>query len=142
MMIMARIQIFMIKYQISYYHEAMQKITSNRQICPVTAAIDVVGGKWKPLIIYYLMPKTLRFNELRRAIPGATAQMLTLQLRELERDGIVHREIYREIPPKVEYSLTEMGISLQPVVEAMIAWGHMYLGLHETAPHESAEGST
>lgn len=93
----------------------------------MTATVDVIGGKWKPLIVYYLIPGTRRFGELRRLIPGATQQMLTIQLRELERDGVVHREVYREVPPKVEYSLTELGRSLEEIVALMTAWGVRYL---------------
>jgi len=95
--------------------------------CPVEATIAVVGGKWKPLIIYHLLPGTRRFGELRRRLPAATQQMLTLQLRELERDGIVHREVYREVPPKVEYSLTPLGRSLEPIMTQMGEWGIGYL---------------
>lgn len=98
--------------------------------CPVTAAVDVIGGKWKPLILYYLLQRTHRFGELRRAIPGVTQQMLTAQLRELEAAGVVHREIYREVPPKVEYSLTPLGESLRSVLEPMLAWGTLYLDQH------------
>jgi len=92
---------------------------------PVEATMDVIGGKWKPLIIYHLMrQEILRFNELRRTMPGSiTQRMLTKHLRELEAAGVVHREVYPEVPPKVEYSLTELGYSLQPVLDAMLAWG-------------------
>lgn len=93
------------------------------QRCPVEATLAIMGGKWKPLILFYLMEQTRRFNELRRLIPHVTQQMLTLQLRELERDGIVHRHIYAEIPPKVEYSLTEKGRSLEPILQLMLQWG-------------------
>jgi DNA-binding HxlR family transcriptional regulator len=95
--------------------------------CPVETTLDVIGGKWKPLIIYYLLQGTKRFNELKRMLPHVTTQMLTLQLRELERDGIVHREVYAEVPPKVEYSLTERGRSLEPIMLAMLDWGVNYL---------------
>lgn len=99
----------------------------DRSRCPVTATVDVIGGKWKPLIVYSLLDGTLRFGELRRRLPGVTQQMLTLQLRELERDGVVHREVYAEVPPKVEYSLTELGRSLDGIVAAMTEWGDRYL---------------
>lgn len=97
--------------------------------CPVEATLHVMGGKWKPLILFYLLQGTKRFNELKRLIPQVTQQMLTLQLRELERDGIVHREVYAEVPPKVEYSLTETGRSLEPILMQMLDWGLGYLGL-------------
>jgi DNA-binding HxlR family transcriptional regulator len=95
--------------------------------CPVEVTLDIIGGKWKPLILYYLLQGTRRFNELRRMLPHVTQQMLTLQLRELERDGIVHRKVYAEVPPKVEYSLTERGRSLEPILLSMLAWGEEYL---------------
>jgi DNA-binding HxlR family transcriptional regulator len=96
--------------------------------CAVEAAMRVVGGKWKPLILYYLVEEeTLRFGELKRRIPGITQQMLTLQLRELESDGIVHREVYRQVPPKVEYSLTPIGRRLKPVLDGMLDWGAEYM---------------
>lgn len=94
--------------------------------CPVAFTVDVIGGKWKSLILFHLMSGTKRFNELRRLIPDITQRMLTLQLRELEVDGIIHREIYREVPPKVEYSLTELGSSLAPLVSAMREWGAVH----------------
>jgi DNA-binding HxlR family transcriptional regulator len=90
----------------------------------------VMGGKWKPLILFYLMDGTKRFGELRRLIPGITQQMLTLQLRELERDGIIHREVYREVPPKVEYSLTDLGRALDPTLRAMLDWGVQFMEIN------------
>ncbi len=108
--------------------------------CPVAFTVDVIGGKWKSLILFHLMSGTKRFNELRRLIPDITQRMLTLQLRELETDGIIHREIYREVPPKVEYSLTPLGNSLAPVVSAMREWGAVHertiLGLRRSAVDE------
>lgn len=95
-------------------------------LCPVDATMRVLGGKWKPLILYQLMGNTRRFGELKRLIPNITQQMLTLQLRELEQDGIVHREVYRQVPPKVEYWLTPIGQRLEPVFNLMLAWGVEY----------------
>jgi len=91
--------------------------------CPVKLTADIIGGKWKPLILFYLEHHTRRFGELRRLIPGMTKKMLTQHLRELERDQIVHREVYAEVPPRVEYSLTRHGESLKPILKAMSAWG-------------------
>ncbi len=102
----------------------------SREACPVTATLDAIGGKWKPLIVFYLLQGTCRFGELRRHIPTVTQQMLTLQLRELERDGLVHREVYAEVPPKVEYSLTPLGATLEPIVTQMTEWGRRYLARH------------
>jgi DNA-binding HxlR family transcriptional regulator len=125
-----------------------------REKCPVAATVDVIGGKWKPIIIHYLLEGTRRFGELRRLMPEVTQQMLTLQLRELERDGVVHREVYRQVPPKTEYSLTPLGRSLEPVMRLMLEWGESYVergsGSGEThAPPETdgvggrrPEGST
>jgi len=95
--------------------------------CPVTAAISIIGGKWKPIILWILFQGTRRFGELKRMIPKITQKMLTQQLRELERDGIVHRKVYPVVPPKVEYSLTERGRTLDPVLQAMAEWGNTHL---------------
>jgi DNA-binding HxlR family transcriptional regulator len=94
--------------------------------CPVEATIDVIGGKWKAVILFHLVPEPKRFSDLRRLLPAITQRMLTLQLRELEDAGIVHREIYKQIPPKVEYSLTEFGTTLEPILLAMLRWGEQY----------------
>jgi len=91
--------------------------------CPVGSAIDAFGGKWKPDIIYYLRQSPRRFNELRRLIPRVTQRMLTQQLRELERDGLVNRKQFMEIPPKVVYSLSDLGLSLVPVFDVLEEWG-------------------
>lgn len=96
------------------------------QACPVETTLDVIGGKWKGIILYQLLDGTKRFNEFRRLNPGITQFMLTLQLRELERDGIIHREIYKEVPPRVEYSLTDFGRTLEPVIMSMKTWGESY----------------
>lgn len=95
--------------------------------CAVEATTDIIGGKWKAVILYYLLQGPKRFNELRRLLPEVTQRMLTLQLRELEQDGIVHREVYKEVPPKVEYSLTRFGTSLGPIIVQMLEWGEQYL---------------
>ena len=93
--------------------------------CPIEATLDIVGGKWKVLILFYLMQGTVRFGEFQRLIPKITQRMLTLQLRELEEDGVIHREVYRQVPPKVEYSLTDFGKSLEPLLLLMRDWGAM-----------------
>jgi DNA-binding HxlR family transcriptional regulator len=94
--------------------------------CPIEATLAVLGGKWKPLILYHLMERTHRFGELQRLIPSVTREMLTQHLRQLEADGIVHREVYQQVPPKVEYSLTEKGRTLRPLLLAMNEWGLQY----------------
>lgn len=94
-----------------------------RLTCEVETTLKVIGGRWKVLIIRELMAGVKRFGELQRALPGITQKMLTQQLREMEDDGIIHREIYAQIPPKVEYSLTPLGVSLQPILYAMHEWG-------------------
>jgi DNA-binding HxlR family transcriptional regulator len=95
--------------------------------CPVEAAIEVFGGKWKPLILWWLQQRTWRFAELRRQIPGITEKMLTQQLRELEADGIVARRVYPTVPPKVEYSLTEYGRSLKRALRSICDWGRAHM---------------
>lgn len=95
-------------------------------VCPVEVTLSIVGGKWKPMIVWFLLGGTKRFGELRRLLPGATQQMLTTQLRELEQAGVLHREVYAQVPPKVEYSLTELGRSLEQVVLQLAVWGEWY----------------
>ena len=91
--------------------------------CPIEQTLSIIGGVWKVIIIRELLDGTRRYGELRRAMPGVTHKMLTQQLRELEQDGVVHREVYREVPPKVEYSLTPLGQRLSPLLDAMREWG-------------------
>ncbi|MBV7697739.1 helix-turn-helix domain-containing protein [Streptomyces sp. TRM70350] len=91
--------------------------------CGIDAAMDVVGGKWKVLILWALHERPHRFGELRRELPGVTEKVLAAQLRELEADGIVHREVYEEVPPRVEYSLTPRGLTLNEALEPLGAWG-------------------
>ena len=91
--------------------------------CPVTHCLSLIGGKWKPVILFCIAGGVNRFGAMSRAIPVVTKQMLTQQLRELETDGLIHRQIFAEVPPRVEYSLTERGRSVLPVVQAMRDWG-------------------
>ena len=112
--------------------------------CPVEAALDVIGGKWKALILWWLQERTWRFAELRRQIPGITEKMLTQQLRELEADGIVHRQVYPTVPPRVEYSLTDYGRSLKRALRAICDWGRNHMertGAVETSPDRAAGAS-
>jgi DNA-binding HxlR family transcriptional regulator len=106
--------------------------------CGVQTTLAVIEGHWKLPILFRLLGGTRRFGELRKHLPAATQRMLTLHLRELERDGLIHREVYREVLPKVEYSLTEMGRSLEPLLRFMSEWGHanralMIAGIEELA---------
>ncbi len=94
-----------------------------KYICPVSTTIHLIGGKYKSLILWHLMGRTLRFSDLKRLVPDATPKMLTQQLRELESDGLLTRTVYPVVPPKVEYSLTDKGNSLRPILEAMFTWG-------------------
>lgn len=95
--------------------------------CPVGITQNIIAGKWKLVIIWTLKDGVMRFNELLRALPEIRQGYLTQQLRELERDGLVHREVYREVPPKVEYSLTDMGNKFLKVMDQMFEWGTEYL---------------
>lgn len=95
--------------------------------CPVEATIQLIGGKYKAVILWHLMNDTLRYSELHRKIPKATDKMLAQQLRELERDGLISRTVYPVVPPKTEYSLTDFGKSLVPILDAMCDWGTDYL---------------
>lgn len=94
----------------------------NNRKSPASITLQLIGGKWKILILYELFSGVKRFSELRRLLSGVTQKMLTQQLREMESDGLVHREIYPQIPPKVEYSLTPLGETLKPIVDAMCDW--------------------
>jgi DNA-binding HxlR family transcriptional regulator len=92
----------------------------------MTITLEIIGGKWKGIILYHLVGGTKRFNELMRLMPDVTQRMLTRQLRELEEHGIIIRKVYAEVPPKVEYSLSELGVTLIPVVQTLSQWGIMY----------------
>lgn len=95
--------------------------------CGLDAAVNIVGGKWKPLILWALHDKPQRFGELRRHVGGITEKMLIQQLRDLEADGIVHREVYHQVPPKVEYSLTDLGVSLNEALAPLGEWGDKHI---------------
>jgi DNA-binding HxlR family transcriptional regulator len=96
--------------------------------CPVEVTIGVIGGKWKSLILYYLIERrVVRFGEFRKMMPRVTAQMLAAQLRELEADGLINRKVYTQVPPKVEYTLTEFGETVSPVVRSMMEWGESFV---------------
>jgi len=98
-----------------------------RANCPVERTLEVIGGRWKVLILRELFPGVRRFGQLHRALSGITQKMLTQQLREMEEDGIIHREVYLQVPPKVEYSLTPLGESLKPIIDSMHEWGIKHL---------------
>jgi DNA-binding HxlR family transcriptional regulator len=100
--------------------------------CPVEATMGAIGGKWKVLIIHHLLEDTKRFNELKRLLPNITQRMLTSQLRELEKTGLVNRKVYAEVPPKVEYSLTKQGRTLESLLWKMHKWGTDLLSSSDT----------
>lgn len=95
--------------------------------CPVTATLDLIGGRWKTLIIFHLNKNTRRFGEIAARMPNISRKVLTEQLKEMEKDGLITRKQYKEIPPRVEYSLTDLGKSLTPVIDGIAAWGHQHL---------------
>ena len=101
--------------------------------CPITSAINVIGGKWKPIIIWILMTGPWRFGELHKSIPGIALKVLSRQLKELEADGVILREAYPEVPPRVEYSLTEKGRSLNSVMDLLVVWSREYVIEPESA---------
>lgn len=94
--------------------------------CPVEAALELFGGKWKGIVLYHLLDGAKRFNELKRKVGNVTQRMLTKQLRDLEENGLISRKVYAEVPPKVEYRLTEKGKSLRPILLALEKWGVRY----------------
>ena len=108
-----------------------------RSWCPIERTLGVIGGVWKLIIIRELLTGTKRYGYLHRTIGGVTHKMLTQQLRELERDGVLHREVYKQVPPKVEYSLSPLGARLAPILDAMHSWG---LELHEVSPSSELPG--
>ncbi|WP_339284907.1 helix-turn-helix domain-containing protein [Oceanobacillus sp. FSL K6-3682] len=124
----------------------MANLTAGENCGELQVALDIIVGKWKPIILFHLMEnEKLRFSELQRAIPEITKKMLTSQLRELEYNDIVHREVYQQVPPKVEYSMTEYGHGLTPLLVSMRSWGTEHLKhlkeLHgEDKDNEEQEG--
>jgi len=94
--------------------------------CPIEAALDVIGGKWKGVILHRLLERTYRFNELKRTIPRITQRMLTSQLRELERDGMITRKVFAEVPPRVEYTINKKARALSGVLQKLLEWGRQY----------------
>jgi len=100
--------------------------------CPVSITTSIIGGKWKPTILFFLEGGTRRFSELQKLIPSPTKKMLIQQLRELERDQIISRRVYAEVPPRVEYSLTKHGESLRPILQLMSAWGEKHRARYGT----------
>lgn len=110
-----------------YNKQLIQSVTDESQNkCPIVKPQNMIAGKWKLIILWLLSNQTRRFNELQKMLPGISKGILTRQLRELESDNLIHREIYKEVPPKVEYSLTEFGISFIPILESIAKWGEEY----------------
>ena len=105
----------------------MEKATKKElPACPVETTLTLIGDKWKVLILRDLMPGTKRFGELKKSVGNVSQKVLTVQLRAMEESGLVHREVYAEVPPRVEYSLTELGKSLKPILDSMWTWGEGY----------------
>ena len=102
------------------------KANNELPACPVETTLTLIGDKWKVLILRDLMPGTKRFGELKKSVGDVSQKVLTAQLRAMEENGLVHREVYAEVPPRVEYSLTELGKSLKPILDSMWAWGEEY----------------
>ena len=119
-------------------HKLASTNNRNREVlgnfCGINYALNLVGGRWKLLILHKLEPQTLRFSELKRILPHITDRMLTLQLRELEQDGLIVRTIFAEVPPRVEYALTASGLALAPTWQGMEAWGNAHRQASATEP--------
>ena len=105
--------------------------------CPVEATARVAFGKWKPIIVHHLLDRPHRFGELQKAIRGVTQRSLTMQLRPLEEDGVINRKVFAEVPLKVEYSLTDFGQTLDPVIRAMMEWGGTFIARAALSPSRS-----
>ena len=111
--------------------EKSQKKYLKAAECPITNAVNVIGGKWKPIIIWVLMKETCRFSELCKIIPGISIKVLSRQLKELEQDGIVKKKIFPVVPPKVEYSLTDKGAGLTAIMHGLAAWSNTHLNNYQ-----------
>ncbi len=112
--------------------DRLNKVSCSDYRCEIEITLEVISGKWKAMILFHLgNEKVIRFNEFRRIIPGITQKMLTQQLRSLEEDGLVKRKIYNQVPPMVEYSLTEMGEALKPLLAHMDEWGKKYVNHYQ-----------
>ncbi len=117
-------QCFMMEKKLAYPKKNKKIEAGDTLLCPVITTLSVIGGKWKPAILWEIQQHgVMRFGKIKRSIAGVTQKMLTQQLRELEEDGILTRKIYAEVPPRVEYDLTEYGWSLSPVLREMAEWG-------------------
>jgi site-specific recombinase, phage integrase family len=103
-----------------------QKTAKELPACPVETTLTLIGDKWKVLILRDLLPGTKRFGELKKSIGNVSQKVLTAQLRDMEQNGLINRKVYAEVPPRVEYSLTELGMSLKPVLDALWNWGEEY----------------
>ncbi|GGX88066.1 winged helix-turn-helix transcriptional regulator [Streptomyces hiroshimensis] len=112
------------------------------EYCAIETAMEVLGGRWKLAILKQLLTGTLRFSELKRALPRITQRMLTRQLRELEADGLITRTVYREVPPRVEYALTEAGRSLDAIADQLDTWGRWYRDTYRAADRSAQEQPT
>ena len=124
--------IYYCKYQNDTLEDSMSEI-KELPACPVETTLSLIGDKWKVLILRDLITGTKRFGELKKSIGTVSQKVLTAQLRNMEENGLVHREVYAEVPPRVEYSLTELGQSLKPILDAMQNWGEEYKQNHEKA---------
>ncbi|MDR1134255.1 MAG: helix-turn-helix transcriptional regulator [Synergistaceae bacterium] len=108
------------------YETRCGKVTREEYECPLALSLELIGGKWKALLLYHLRKGPLRTGEIKRRLPNITQKMLTQQLRDLEQDGLVKRHVFDAVPPKVEYSLTDLGESVKPVLNSLCAWGSLY----------------
>lgn len=130
-----------LKVTIADYQVLMKEEKQQKYYCPIDVTIKTIGGKWKPIILHHLLAGTKRFGELRKLIPDITQKMLTQQLRELESDALISRKVYPEVPPKVEYKLTDYGVTLKQVLTELSKWGVLHMEQHnlkiEKMTHES-----